>query len=92
MLDDDQLRELASLLLQGASTHGWPNDLWTIKRIRKVIQKQFHFTCHPKTVWRIVKKYLRWTVQRPIQQLRVADYDEINRWLEEDYPRIVARV
>src|SRR5712671_4984660 len=45
----------------------------------------------PNQAWMIVTKYLGWTAQRPIQQLRAADDDEIHRWIEEDFPRIVNR-
>jgi hypothetical protein len=75
----------------GATAHGWPNDLWTTKRIAEVIRKHFRVTCHPNHAWLIVTKYLGWTAQRPIHKLKAIDEDEINRWLEEDYPRIVER-
>ena len=90
-LTDEQIAELAKLLSKGATSHGWPNDLWTTKRMAEVIRKHFSVTCHPNQAWTIVTKYLGWTSQRPIQQLRAADDDETNRWLEEDYPRIVAK-
>ena len=90
-LTDKQLDELAQLLSKGATAHGWPNDLWTTKRMAEVIRRRFNVTCRPNQAWTIVTKYLGWTSQRPIQQLRAADDDEINRWVEEDYPRIVER-
>ncbi len=90
-LSDVQLNELAALLSKGAVEYGWPNDLWTTKRIAEVIQTHFNLSCHPKTAWRTVTEYLGWTAQRPIQQLRAADEHETRRWLEEDFPRIVER-
>jgi transposase len=90
-LTDIQLDELAALLSKGATAHGWPNDLWTTKRIAEVIRRQFKVTCNPNHAWLVVTKYLGWTSQRPIQQLRAADEDETQRWLEEDYPRIAER-
>lgn len=90
-LTDAQLAELASLLSKGAVAHGWPNELWTTKRMAEVIRRHFNVTCHPNQAWMIVTKYLGWTAQRPLQQLRAADDDENRRWLEEDFPRIVDR-
>jgi transposase len=90
-LTDSQLDELASLLSKGAIEHGWPNELWTTKRMAEMIRRHFHVPCHPSNAWRIVTKYLGWTAQRPIQQLRAADEDETERWLSEDFPRIVER-
>jgi len=90
-LTDSQLAELASLLSLGAAAHGWPNDLWTTKRMAEVIRRHFHVSFHPNHTWTIVTKYLGWTAQRPIQQLRAADEDETERWLKEDFPRIMER-
>ena len=90
-LTDAQLSELAVLLSKGATAYGWPNELWTTKRMAEVIRRHFNVTCHPNQAWTIVTKYLGWTSQRPIQQLRAADEVETHRWLEEDYPRIVER-
>jgi transposase len=90
-LTEEQLAVLAQLLSKGATAHGWPNDLWTTKRMAVLIRRHFNVTCRPTHAWTIVTKYLGWTSQRPIQQLRTADDDEINRWLEEDYPRICER-
>jgi transposase len=90
-LTDAQLGELAALLSKGATAHGWPNELWTAKRMAKVIRRHFNVPCDSHHAWLMVTKYLGWTLQRPIQQLRAADEDEINRWLEEDFPRIVDR-
>src|SRR5438067_3631187 len=90
-LNNSQLSELETLLSQGATAHGWPNELWTTKRMAKLIRQRFNVTCNPQQAWVNVTQYLGWTSQKPIQQLRAADEDETNRWLAEDYPRIVAR-
>src|SRR5262249_1486039 len=61
------------------------------KRMAELIRRHFNVYCHPNHAWTIVTKYLGWTAQRPIQQLRAADEDETERWLKEDFPRIVER-
>jgi transposase len=90
-LTASQLQELAALLSKGATAHGWPNELWTTKRMAEVIRRHFSVSCHPNQAWFIVTKYLGWTAQRPIQRLQAADEDETSRWLEEDYPEILKR-
>ncbi len=90
-MNDAQLQKLETLLSMGATAHGWPNELWTTKRMAEVIRRHFDITCRPNQAWTIVTKYLKWTAQRPIQQLKIADEDETHRWLEEDYPQIVER-
>src|SRR5262249_48630070 len=37
-LSDPQLHQLEDLLLDGATAHGWPNELWTAKRVAEVIR------------------------------------------------------
>ena len=40
-LTDDQLKRLEKLLAGGATAHGWHNNLWTSKRVAKVIRSKF---------------------------------------------------
>ena len=41
------------LLLKGARAHGFPNELWTLKRIAAVIHGHFGVRYHPAPVWKI---------------------------------------
>src|SRR4051812_23082968 len=40
-LTDQDFRRLEDLLSQGATAHGWLNDLWTGARVGQVIEKHF---------------------------------------------------
>ena len=88
-LADDQLRQLETLLLQGASQHGWPNDLWTAARVQQVILRHFGIDFHPEHVRKLLKRRLGWTSQKPQRRAKERDEDEIRRWKEEEFPRIV---
>jgi transposase len=90
-LTQEQLTKLEELLLQGPCVHGWPNELWTTKRIAEMIRRHFRVNCSPGQAWTTVTKYLGWTSQRPAQQLREPDDEEIEQWLANDYPRIMER-
>ena len=57
-LDDAQLAELEKLLLQGATAHGWPNELWTARRVAEVIRRHFGASFHPEHARKIVKRRL----------------------------------
>ncbi len=46
-LTDEQCARLVPLLLQGARAYGFPNELWTLKRIAAVIQVEFGVRYHP---------------------------------------------
>ena len=40
-LSDQDLQRLEGLLSQGATAHGWLNDLWTASRVSQVIERHF---------------------------------------------------
>jgi transposase len=88
-LSDDQLHALEALLLQGASRHGWPNDLWTAARVQAVIRRHFGVDFHPEHVRKLLKRRLGWTSQKPQTKAKERDEDEIRRWKEQEFPRIV---
>src|SRR5688572_21521716 len=54
-LSDPQLVTLEGLLNQGAVAHGWPNHLWTSKRVAVLIRRHFGVAYHPDHVRRRLK-------------------------------------
>lgn len=50
-----QRDRLLKLLLQGAMANGYPNELWTLKRIASVIRKRFSVHYHPSHVWKLLQ-------------------------------------
>lgn len=89
-LSIEQLETLRTLLAQGAVAHGWENDLWTAKRVTEIIRRHFgiKFSIHHVRI--ILRDYLGWTSQRPAQKLKERDDAEIQRWMEQDFPRILS--
>lgn len=53
-LSDQDLQRLEGLLLQGATAHGWLNDLWTGSRVSQVIERHFGIKYHPAHVSRML--------------------------------------
>jgi len=90
-LDDAQLQQLETLLLQGAQEHGWPNDLWTARRVTEVIRRHFGIKLHPEHVRNILKRRLGWSSQKPEQRARERNEKEIARWRRQEFPRIKKR-
>jgi transposase len=88
-LTDQNYRELEELLAQGATAHGWPNNLWTAGRVGEVIERHFQVKYHPAHVSRILKNRLGWTCQRPVHQRWERDDAEIDKWVKGEFPRIV---
>jgi transposase len=57
-LSDDQLIHLEDLLLDGATAHGWHNELWTAARVAELIRRHFGIAFHPEHVRKILKRRL----------------------------------
>jgi transposase len=89
-LSDAQLAALERLLLQGATRHGWPTDLWTAARVAALIERHFGVRHHPEHVRKLLKRRLGWTSQKPQRKARERDDDGIAAWLADEFPRIVA--
>jgi transposase len=54
-LSDAQLEHWEDLLLDGATAHGWPNELWTAARVTEVIRRHFGISFHPEHVRKMLK-------------------------------------
>jgi transposase len=87
-LSDQDLERLAALLLQGAATHGFSGDLWTVARITQLISRQFGVAYHPSHVWWLLRHRLGWSPQRPIRQAKERDQAAIDQWVTERWPKI----
>jgi transposase len=57
-LSDAQLAQLDVLLRQGAKAHGWPDSLWSVKRVAEVIRRYFDVAYHPEHVRKLLKRRL----------------------------------
>jgi|SRR5215468_2518182 len=88
-LADEQLRQLEALLRQGAVAHGWPNHLWTAARVAALIRRYFGIDYHPEHVRKLLKQRLGWTSQKPQKRARERNAKEVERWVADDWPRIL---
>jgi transposase len=88
-LSDEQLAQLEQLLLQGAKHHGWPNHLWTADRVTALIDRHFGVKFHPEHVRKILKQRLDWTSQKPQLRAKEQNEKEVERWIDDVFPRIV---
>jgi transposase len=88
-MSDQQLRQLRGLLRQGAIAHGWPNQLWTALRVALLIERHFGIQYHPEHVRKLLKQRLHWTSQKPQKQARERNDREVERWIAEEWPRVL---
>jgi transposase len=54
-LTETQLAELDALLRRGAKAHGWPDALWTVKRVAELIRRHFQVSFHPEHVRKLLR-------------------------------------
>jgi transposase len=86
-LTDQPCQQLVPPLLQGARAHGFPNELWTLKRIAAVIQVHFGVRYHPAHVWKILRR-LGWSCQVPERRPIPRDEQAITHWKRYKWPAI----
>lgn len=86
-LSGDELCRLEAILVGGAPAAGYETDLWTLKRIVRVIRREFGVSYHAGHVWKLLRQ-LGWTCQRPERRARERNEDAIKRWVRYRWPRI----
>jgi len=89
LLSTEKWLQLQQLLLQGASKHGWPNDLWTAARVAALIKRHFGVGYHPEHVRRVLKERFDWSSHKPEIRPREQNDKEVERWLDDELPRIL---
>ncbi len=87
-LSADRLRELETLLRQGAVAHGWKTNLWSASRVAVLIERPFGVRFHPEHVRKILRWKLGWTSQKPEKRARERDEQAIQNWVEEAVPAL----
>jgi transposase len=63
-LSVQQRATLESTLRYGPEALGYASGLWTLGRVRQLIEQQYGVRYNPSQVWRILRQ-LNWSCQRP---------------------------
>jgi transposase len=86
-----QKQELAQVVRAGPLAAGFRTNLWTCRRVRRVIRERFGVQYHRDHVGRVLHA-LGFTQQKP--QRRASERDEvaIESWRKHDWERIKKRV
>jgi len=78
-LSAQQRQRLPQILAVGAQRYGYPNDLWTTRRIAAVIQQELKVNYHPAQVSRILRD-LGWSYQKPERRAVERNQAAIDHW------------
>jgi transposase len=85
-LSDQQLHAVDQALRQGARAHGFDTDHWTLARITSVIEQLTGVAYHPGHTWKLLRRRLRYRLQRPARRAIERDEQAIARWVADDWP------
>lgn len=78
-LTNEEKLLIPDFLSHGAESYGFQGEIWTCRRIRKVIEMEFGVSYHKSHVARLLKE-LKWTPQQPIERATQRDEEAIAHW------------
>jgi transposase len=91
ILSGEQLMKLFSVIAnETPEQYKFPFALWTVAIVRDVIKRLFGVKMSEASVWRTLKK-LGLTPQRPLRRAYQQKAEAVQRFLNEEYPKIKAR-
>jgi transposase len=82
-----QRGQLPGLLARGAESYGFRGELWTRKRVARVVQREFGVRYDPSHIGRLLQA-LDWSLQKPQQRATQRDEQAIQAWQDERWPEI----
>lgn len=86
-LDELTEAELRRIILPGAMASGFETDLWTVRRLRRVITETFHFSLSKNSIWRRLRA-AGLTYQKPEREYYEIDEATRKKWLRYEVPKI----
>lgn len=86
-LDAQELARLQVALLEGPTEHGFGTPLWTIKRVRLLIERKFAVRYSQVHVWRLLGQ-LGFSNQKPERRALERDEAAIEQWKKRTWPRL----
>lgn len=86
----DQKRLIADFLWHGPEAYGFRGEIWTCRRVVRVLDEEFG-VCYSRSQVARILKVLGWTPQLPITRAIQRDEDAIERWAAQDWPRLQER-
>ena len=89
-LTKEQCMSLRAILLTGALQAGFPTELWTIKRVRAVIQERFDVQYSIVGCWRLLRE-LGFTPQKPEKRAMQRNEEAIALWKRKSWPALKKR-
>jgi len=82
-----ELSRLYVMLLEGAPAQGFATPLWTLKRVRQLIEREFGVRYSEVHVWRLLGQ-LGLSNQKPDRRALERDEEAIRHWRKRTWPAL----
>ncbi|MFK8909134.1 winged helix-turn-helix domain-containing protein [Streptomyces sp. YS-3] len=76
-------------LARGPVTHGWPDQTWTLARIKTLIGRHFHKSLAPSSVMEILHSH-GFSHQGPARRALERDEEKVTGWVKDTWPQMEA--
>lgn len=85
-LSEEQQHKLREIILQGAASYGYKTDLWTLRRVAEVIQKEFGVSYHFRSLSDVLHR-MGLSPQKPARRAAERNQAAVQIWLEEQWEK-----
>ena len=86
-VDRETLATLPDILARGALAFGYQTDLWTLRRLAHVLEKEWGVRYTKSGTWVLLKRS-GYSWQRPSRQAREKDLVKVANWKRHSWPRL----
>lgn len=76
-----------AILARGACASGFDTERWTLRRIARVLRREFGVAYHPHSLSVLLRAH-GWSTQRPATRAKERDEALIAAWLRHDWPAV----
>jgi transposase len=84
-LDVEQCESLSRMLVAGALQAGFPTELWTVKRVRAVMAREFGVEYSQTGCWELLRN-LGFSPQKPEKRATQRNEEAILQWKRKTWP------
>lgn len=89
-LEAEQCEALGAMLLKGALASGFPTELWTVKRVRALVKREFGVAYSHTGCWQLLRG-LGFTPQKPERRALQRNEAAIVQWKHTGWPALKKR-
>jgi transposase len=85
-LSEAQIARLEAELVKGPVAHGWPDQRWTLSRVKTVIGRRFHKSYTLQGVRKLLIRH-GFSCQVPARRAIERDEEKVTGWVKETWPQ-----